>query len=101
VTAAARTTSAHNISSRRSCRSLRTPPSSRNATVGTVIPMPTIESAAGVFQSTYASQAIVIRKMPSPTSETAIPLQRTRKSRWRRGASRRARSKPPGRSRAS
>ena len=75
--------------------------SSRNTTVGMVIAIPTIESAAGAFQSTYASQAIVIRKMPSPTSETAIPLQSTRKSRWRSGASRRARSKPPGRSSAS
>ena len=101
VTATARTTSAHSISSRRSWRSLRTPPSSRNTTVGTVIPMPTIESAAGAFQRTYASQAIAIRKMPSPTSETVMPLQSTRKSRWRSGDSRRARSKPPGRSSAS
>src|SRR5690242_7804152 len=39
--------------------------------------------------------------MPSPTSETAMPLQRTRKSRCRSGARSRARSKPPGRSSAS
>ena len=65
------------------------------------MPIPTIESAAGAFQRAYASQAIAIRKMPSPTSEIAIPIHSTRKSRWRSGARSRARSNPPGRSSAS
>jgi hypothetical protein len=50
-TATARSPSDHAITNRRSCRSLMTPPKSRNATVGTVIPILTIESAAGAFQS--------------------------------------------------
>ena len=51
------------------------------STVGTVMPMPTIASAAGAFQRLYASQATAMRKMPSPTSETDMPVQSTRKSR--------------------
>ena len=47
---------------RRSKRSLRTPAGSRNAIVGTVIPMPRIDSAAGAFQSSYACQAIAIEE---------------------------------------
>src|SRR5215213_7569045 len=39
--------------------------------------------------------------MPSPRSETVIPVQRSRKSRWRRGARRLTRENPPGRSSAS
>src|SRR5919109_3036741 len=41
------------------------------------------------------------RKMPSPRSEMVIPVHRRRKSRWRRGARRLTREKPPGRSSAS
>src|SRR4029078_12331954 len=41
------------------------------------------------------------RKMRSPMRETHMPLQRSRKSRWRRGVSMRTRLKPPGRSRPS
>jgi hypothetical protein len=40
------------MTSRRSKRSLATPPGRRKAIIGTVIPMPTIDSAAGAFQST-------------------------------------------------
>ena len=97
----ARPTSAQSMTFRRSSRSLSTPPGSRKAIVGTVIPMPTSASAAGAFQSSYACQAIATRKMPSPTSETVIPAQSRRKSRCRSGARRLTREKPPGRSSAS
>src|SRR3954451_18634633 len=89
------------MSRRRSSRSLITPAGRRKASVGIVIPIPRIESAAGAFQRTYASQAIATRKMPSPSSETAIPAQSRRKSRWRSGARSFTREKPPGRSSAS
>ena len=47
----ARARSAHSMSERRSSRSLRTPAGSRKAIIGTVIPIPRSESAAGAFQS--------------------------------------------------
>jgi hypothetical protein len=63
--------------------------------------MPTIDRAAGAFQRTYASHAIATRKTPSPRSETVMPAQRRRKSRWRSGARVVIEESPPGRSRAS
>ena len=86
---------------RRSRRSLTTPPGRRHAIVGTVIAIPTTESAAGAFQSSYTCHAIATRKMPSPKSDTVIPLQRSRNRRWRSGCSRFTRENPPGRSSAS
>jgi hypothetical protein len=78
-----------------------TPPGSRKAIIGTVIPIPTIERAAGAFQRTYASQATATRKTPSPRSEIVIPAQSRRKSRWRSGSRVATRASPPGRSSAS
>ena len=51
ATARPRATSAASITRRRSKRSLTTPPTSRNAIVGTVMAMPTTASAVGVFES--------------------------------------------------
>ena len=99
--AAARTASAASMIARRLSRSLTTPPGSRQTIVGTVMAIPTIESAAGAFQTAYTCHAIATRKMPSPTSDTVIPDHRSRKSRWRSGAKRFSRLKPPGRSRPS
>jgi hypothetical protein len=42
---------------RRSKRSETTPPARRNTTCGTVIATPIVESALGVFESSYACQA--------------------------------------------
>ena len=50
-TASPRTRSDAIITRRRSKRSLATPPSSRNATWGTVMASPTTASAAGAFDS--------------------------------------------------
>ena len=50
-TATPRARSAKSMRRRRSSRSLSTPPSSRNAIVGIVIAIPTIESAAGALES--------------------------------------------------
>ena len=86
---------------RRLSRSLTTPPGSRQTIVGTVIAIPTIESAAGAFQTAYTCQAIATRKMPSPSSDTVMPDHSSRKSRCRSGASRFSRVNPPGRSSAS
>src|ERR1700751_5003944 len=64
--------------------------------------MPITASAPGAFQSLNAVQATAIKNTPSPTSETAIPVQRTRKSREARsGRIRPTRARPPGRSRVS
>jgi hypothetical protein len=63
--------------------------------------IPTTDSAAGAFQTVYTCQAIATRKMPSPSSDTVIPDHSNRKSRWRSGAKRFSRLKPPGRSRPS
>ena len=88
-TATARVASAPSSTRRRSKRSLATPPTSSRTIVGTVIAMPTIASAVGVFDSAYTCQAIATRNAPSPSSETDIPVQSRRKSRWRSGASER------------
>ncbi len=93
--------SAYSMSDRRSRRSLSTPAGSMQRIVGTVIPIPRSERAAGAFQSSYACQAIAMRKMPSPSREIVIPLQSSRKSRPRSGARRFTREKPPVRSSAS
>jgi len=99
--ATARTASAASITARRLMRSLTTPPGSRQTMVGTVIAIPTTDSAAGAFQTAYTCQASATRKIPSPTSETVMPAHRSRKSRWRSGANRFRRLNPPGRSRPS
>src|ERR1700751_250423 len=102
VTAAARARSEAIRTRRRSKRSLTVPPASRQKIIGTVIATPITASAPGAFQRLNAVHAIAIRKMPSPTSETAIPIQRTRKSRDARSGRRRpTRARPPGRSRVS
>ena len=85
--ASPRPASASSITRRRSNRSLTAPPTSRHAIVGSDIAMPTIDSAAGAFQSEYAVHAVATRKTPSPTSETLMPAQSRRKSRWRSGRS--------------
>src|SRR6202007_269274 len=87
---------------RRSKRSLIAPPASRQKIIGTVIAMPITASAPGAFQRLNAVHATAIRKTPSQRSETAIPAQRTRKSREARSGRRRpTRARPPGRSRVS
>src|SRR6476619_3243959 len=102
VTAAARARSEAIRTRRLSKRSLTAPPASRQKIIGTVIATPITASAPGAFQRLNAVHAIAIRKMPSPTSETAIPIQRTRKSREaRRGRRSPTRARPPGRSRVS
>src|SRR5689334_1413087 len=98
---APRLRSAYSRMRRRSNRSLIAPPKRRHAIVGTVIAIPTIESAAGVFQSEYAVHAIATRKTPSPTSDTVMPAQSRRKSRDLSGRSKPTRATPPGRSRPS
>jgi hypothetical protein len=50
ATARPRTASAASSTRRRSKRSVTTPPSSSSTIVGTVIAMPTIESAVGAFE---------------------------------------------------
>ena len=97
-TAAPRTTSAASSTRRRSKRSVTTPPISSSTIVGTVIAIPTIESAVGAFESAYTCHAIATRNTPSPISEPVCPPHRSAKSRWRRGATRFTRVKPPGRS---
>src|SRR5579862_3479305 len=83
---------------RRSPRSLIAPPNSSQTIVGTVIAIPTTESAAGVFHNEYAVHAIATRRIPSPTSEMLIPAHSNRKSRERSGLSRPTRSMLPRRS---
>ena len=87
ATAAPRTMSEPISTRRRSTRSETAPPNSSSTIVGMVIAMPTIDSAAGAFDSSYTCQAIATRKMPSPTSDAVIPIHSRRKSRWRSGAS--------------
>ena len=66
--------------------------------VGTVMAMPTIESAVGALDSAYTCQAIATRKAPSPSSDPICPPHRSAKSRWRNGAIRFLQLRPPGRS---
>src|SRR5436190_4457156 len=86
---------------RRSSRSLATPPTSRNTIVGTVIAMPTTDSAVGASDSAYTCHASATRKAPSPSNDTQVAPHSRRKSRWRSGASRPVRLTPPVRSSAS
>src|SRR5581483_2827354 len=80
---------------RRSNRSLTAPPISKQAIVGAVIAIPITDSAAGAFHSAYAVHAVATRNIPSPTSETLIPIHSRRKSRVRSGLKRPTRATPP------
>src|ERR1700709_384753 len=64
-----------------------TPPSRSRTSVGTGIATPTTARAVGASESAYTCQAIATRNTPSPSSDTHIPLQSSRKSRWRSGVS--------------
>ena len=86
---------------RRSKRSLATPPTSRNTIVGTVIAMPTTPIAAGASFSSYTCHASATRNAPSPSSETHMPIHRSRKSRSRSGVSSPRRETPTAESSAS
>src|SRR3954468_23471066 len=97
--ASARRTSAPTIRSRRSTRSLSTPPGSSRSTVGSVHAAPTIDSAVGVFESSKACHATVTTYTPSPSSETVRPDQSRAKSRLRSGRS--TPTRPRGRAAAS
>src|SRR4029079_5100510 len=100
-TASPRPTSAAIRIERRSSRSLATPPTSRNRMVGTVIAMPTTDSAVGASESAYTCQASATRNAPSPSNEMHIALHSRQKSRSRSGVSRPDRVSPPLRSSAS
>jgi hypothetical protein len=80
-----RTVSAAMRTLRRSKRSLTAPPTSNSSTWGIVCATPITASAVGAFESSYACQASAIVVMPSPRSDTVIPLHRKRKSRCRSG----------------
>src|SRR5271166_864893 len=80
VSSAARARSASIITLRRSWRSLTTPPKRSRAIRGTVMAIPSSDSAAGAFDSVYACQARATRNAPSPSSDTERPAKSRRKS---------------------
>ncbi len=78
------------ISFRRSKRSVRTPPPSSTTAIGSVLPgraaiQPSVEGRA--TSSSRVCQASATSRIPSPMSDTVIPVQSSAKSRIRSGAS--------------